>query len=193
MKLKNTYFVLRHGQTFYQISEDKLVYPWPEKEPILLTKEGEKQIEKAAKRLKKVKIDFIYASDANRTRHSAGIIKKNLSSRKKIVFDKRLRDINLGVFGGKPREKFFDKFPKFSEKLFYSKPRCGDSWTDCQKRLEDFLREIDKKHKNKNILIISHGDPLWLLEGLVKGINNKDLMKKKKKLFLKTGGSKKLN
>ncbi|KKP93839.1 MAG: hypothetical protein US98_C0034G0009 [Parcubacteria group bacterium GW2011_GWC1_38_6] len=192
MRLKNHYLVLRHGQTFYQISEKKLAYPWPEKKPILLTKEGEKQIEEAAKRLKKASIDFIYASDANRTRHSAGIIKKIIKFKKRIIFDKRLRDINLGVFGGKSREKFFDSFPKFSEALFCNKPKRGESWTDCRERLENFLEDIDKKYKNKNILIISHGDPIWLLEGLVKGINDKELIARKKKIFLKTGRFKKL-
>jgi broad specificity phosphatase PhoE len=26
----------------------------------------------------------------------------------------------------------------------------------------NFLKEIDKKYKNKKILIVSHGDSLWL-------------------------------
>ena len=192
MKLKNTYFILRHGQTFYQISKRKLAYPWPEKSPILLTEEGKKQVEKSARKLEKESIDFVYASDAYRTRHTAGIIEKNLKLKSKIVFDKRLRDIDLGVFGGKSREKFFDSFPRFSEKLFYKRPKGGESWTDCQERMVDFIGKTDKKHKNKNILIISHGDPLWLLEGAVEGMSNEDLVARKKKLFLQTGNFKKI-
>jgi len=47
MKLKNKYFLLRHGQTVYQKDEDKkyFLYPSPENPPIELTEEGKKQIE----------------------------------------------------------------------------------------------------------------------------------------------------
>lgn len=193
MKLKNKYIILRHGQTTYQIKKKKLAYPWPEKSPIILTDKGIKQVELSAKKLKKEKIDLVYSSDVYRTKYTAGIIMENLKVKGRVIFDKRLRDVNLGVFRGKPREQFFDIFPKFSEKWFYEKPKGGESWTDCQERVVSFLKEIDKKRKNKIILIVSHGDPLWLLEGAVKGLSNKDLVARKKKSFLKTGSFKKLN
>lgn len=34
----------------------------------------------------------------------------------------------------------------------------------------DFLNEVEKKYQNKNILIISHADPLWFLAGIIKGL-----------------------
>ncbi|MBI2626429.1 MAG: class I tRNA ligase family protein, partial [Candidatus Nealsonbacteria bacterium] len=47
---------------------------------------------------------------------------------------------------------------------------------------------IDQKRKNKNILIISHCDPLWLLEGAAKGLSDKELLKiKLAKKDIKTG------
>ena len=43
--------------------------------------------------------------------------------------------------------------------------------------MKDFIRSVDKKHTNKNILIVSHGDPLWLLEkAVVNGLNNQELL-----------------
>jgi broad specificity phosphatase PhoE len=39
-----------------------------------------------------------------------------------------------------------------------------------KKRLLDFLDDVEKKYKGKNILIISHGDPLWFLAGIIRGL-----------------------
>ena len=78
MKLKNRYFLLRHGQTIYQVKKRKMIYPWPEINPIKLTKKGEKQIKKVAKILKNKKIDLIYSSDIYRTKQTARIVAKEL-------------------------------------------------------------------------------------------------------------------
>ena len=41
----------------------------------------------------------------------------------------------------------------------------------------NFILELEKKHKNKNILIIGHGYPLWILEGASRGLDDKDIVK----------------
>ena len=53
------------------------------------------------------------------------------------------------------------------------------------------IESIEKKYQNKNILIVSHGDPLWLLEGLMKGLNNEEMLGSRKKM-IKKGELKKL-
>lgn len=168
----NQYYILRHGQTTHQLKNKKTIYPWPEKKPILLTKLGEKQIKKAAKELKKKKIDLIYSSDITRTRQTAEIVAQEIGV--KIIFDKTLRDFNLGVYRGKSKEKYHKDIPPTER--FEKKPAQGESWNDCRKRMLDFLVKIDKKHQGKNILIVSHGDPLWLLSGAVKGLSNQELL-----------------
>jgi len=69
----------------------------------------------------------------------------------------------------------------------------GESWNDIGKRMLKSLKEIDKKYKNENILIVSHADPLWLLQGIVNGISEKNLLKNRKKLYPKNGEVKMLN
>ena len=39
------------------------------------------------------------------------------------------------------------------------------------------LKKIDKKYKGKKILIVSHGNPLWMLESAVKNWNHAKLLK----------------
>ena len=175
MKLKNRYFILRHGETIYQTRKKEFVYLWPEIIPVRLTKKGERQIKKSAKLLKTKGIDIIYSSDTFRTRQTAGIAAKALGL--KVIFDPRLRDINLGIYHGGKKKEFYRDFPRTSKKRFSQKPKGGESWNDLKRRMKDFIRSVDKKHINKNILIISHGDPLWLLENaVVKGLNNQELL-----------------
>jgi len=169
-KLNNQYFILRHGQTIHQTKNIKFIYNWPDNPPVKLTEKGEKQIKEVAEKLKKNKIDLIYSSDIYRTRQTAGIVTKRLGL--KVNFDKRLRDINLGIYHGRPKKEFYQDFPN---------------------REERFIKDIDKKYKNKNILIISHGDPLWLLGGWAKGLTNKELLRREEKTtFPEVGEFKKL-
>ena len=57
-----------------------------------------------------------------------------------------------------------------------ARPKKGENWIDVRKRLLNFLRDIEKKYKSKRILIISHGDPLWLFEGIIKRKTNQELL-----------------
>jgi len=189
-KLNNQYFILRHGQTIHQAKKKPQIYSWPDKPPIKLTQKGINQIRRVAKKLKKENINLIYSSDIYRTRQTAGIVAKKLGL--KINFDKRLRDINLGIYHGRPKKEFYQDFPNREER-FYKRPPKGESWSDCRKRIIDLIKDIDKKYKNKNILIISHGDPLWLLGGWAKGLTNKELLRREEKTtFPEVGEFKKL-
>jgi len=171
MKLKNIYFLLRHGQTPYQQNKERIIYPWPEPSPILLTEKGRKEIERAAEELKKEKIDLVFASPLPRTRESAEIVAKELGL--DIVFDERLREIDLGIYKGKPKEQYIKEFLE-KEGSFYRKPSGGESWNEVKERVKSFLEELEEKYKDKRILIISHGNPLVFLEGIMRGLSDKD-------------------
>jgi len=188
----NKYYILRHGRNHYQVEYSDWTYTWPEKKPILLNQEGKNQVIKAAKELKKKGIDVIYFSDMNRTRQTAEIANKYLGA--EIIMDKRLRDVNLGVYHGVKKKEFFKLFPKTMDNFYGRKPEGGENWGEVRKRMMDFLNDIDKKHKNKTILLIGHGDPLWLLEGVFKGWSDGKLLKiKLEKRDIKTGEWRKLD
>ncbi len=176
----NSYFFLRHGETPFQSKKEKVIYPWPEPEPIHLTEEGRKKVEKAGEELRNKNIDLIFSSDITRTRETAEIIKGKLGLEAK--FDKRLREIDSGVFRGGIIKKYYDFLGK--DKINKKPPR-GESKKECQKRLFDFLKEIDSQSKAKKILIISHADPLWLLRGAMMNLDDKELLKKEKEFHQK--------
>lgn len=186
MKLRNKYYILRHGETIYQTEKKEWIYPKTDSQRVKLTKNGQKQIKRAARKLKEKMINLIFSSDFFRARQTAKIVAAELGI-KKIYFNKQLRDINLGVYRGKTKDEFYKDFPQYSKKWFTKSPRGGESRLECQKRMADFLRKIDKKYQGKTILIISHGDPLWLLEGYIKNWSIAKLIKERKDNFIKVG------
>lgn len=193
MKLRNQYFILRHGDTTYQIKKERFVYPaLPQNMKIRLSDKGKKQIKIVAKRLKKEAIDLIFSSDFLRTKKTARIVVKEINI-KKVNFDKRLRDINLGVYHGKQKTDYYRDFPIIdSKKRFNIKPKEGESWNDVKKRLLNFLKEVENKYQGKKILIVSHGDPLWLFEGTVKGRPRRKMISDRKNNYIQKGELRKI-
>jgi isoleucyl-tRNA synthetase len=172
---KNSYFVLRHGESLR--NQKDISACWPEKKRFPLTKKGEQEVRIVAEKLKDKKIDFIFSSDLLRTKQTAEIVGKKLGL--KIKFEKRLREVNVGILNGKPIKetgKFWGKERKLSPLEYYKKrfqiaPPKGENYTDIEKRLSNFIKEMEKKYQGKNILIVSHQRPITLLEKIIYGYN----------------------
>ncbi len=172
--MNNNYYILRHGQTIHQTVKRGIIYNWPDDDPPCnLTDVGRKQVEKSAKALKSKSIDLIFSSDILRTRQTSEIVSKVLGLN--VNYDKRLREINWGIYGGKSalRAWLYYKNPKSK---FKKAPPEGESWSDVRKRMVNVIEDLEKKYKGKIILIVSHGDPLWLLEGWFRGLNDNQLL-----------------
>lgn len=166
-EVKNNYFILRHGHTKYTAELRETIYPQAAHFELGITEKGKQDIEKLIPALKQKNIDIIISSDYLRTRITSRIVAESLDL--KINFDKRLRDVNLGIYRGRKKHEFYNALS--AEEMFFKGPKGGESWLDCVKRLEEVIKDLEKRYKDKNILIVSHGDPLWLLE---KGIANKN-------------------
>ena len=162
---KNNYYILRHGHSKRQIKN--LANCWPEKDLYPLTKKGEKQIEESAKKLKRKKIDIIFSSDLQRTKQTAKIVSKETKA--KIIFDKKLREYNVGIFNGKDPKLAWEHLNK-SKNVILTKLPKGESLMELRKRMYAFLKGVDEKYQNKNILIVSHELPLTIFKGTLKGL-----------------------
>ena len=166
-KVHNNYFILRHGHTAYTADLTDIIYPTSTQFELGITGQGKEDVRRLIPFLKEKEINLIFASDFLRTQITSKIVAEGLNL--KVISDKRLRDVNLGVYEGRKKKEYYDKItPRV---MFKKGVERGESWIDCVNRVESFIRDIEKKHQNKNILIVSHGDPLWLLE---KGIAQKD-------------------
>lgn len=170
--MKNTYYLLRHGESLKNIRSFQS--SWPEKKRVPLTEKGVAEAKRAAKEIKKNKIDLIFSSDLLRTRQTAEIVARELGMGFKT--DKRLREVGLGVFNGmalKDYASFWRKEKKQTPYQYYKRryeiraPK-GENYKDIEKRLGSFVREMEKKYKGKSILIVSHSRPLTLLEKIMR-------------------------
>ena len=172
-KSGNKYFLIRHG-----LAETNVLgvsNSWPEKKLYHLVEKGRKQVELAANKLKKENIDMIISSDMLRAKETTAILADRLGV-KNIIYDERLRDLNVGELNGKSTSEHDRLFKNTEEKFTKSFPG-GESRNDLKKRMTDFIQDIDKKYQNKNILIVGHGDPLWILEAISNNLSNKQLLK----------------
>ncbi|MEK7573956.1 MAG: class I tRNA ligase family protein, partial [Patescibacteria group bacterium] len=170
----NRYFILRHGEAYSNRKE--ILSCWPEKEKIQLTDEGKKQIEKITGTLKKKNIQLIFASDLSRTKETAEIVSQEIKIPVKL--DERLREYNIGKFNGESVGNFSEFI---GEEINFSKtPEGGENLNDIRKRMMDFILDLERKYQNKNILIVSHGYPLWILEGSAQGFNEEQIIKIKR-------------
>lgn len=161
---KNNYFILRHGESLRQIK--KVSCCWPEKLKIPLTKRGIEEVEASAKFLKSQKIDLIFSSDLLRTKETSKIVAKETGA--KIIFDKRLREYNVGIFNGKLPNLTWDYLNESGNIIFKKMPK-GERLLDIQKRMYGFLENINRKYEGKNILIVSHELPLTILQETLVG------------------------
>jgi isoleucyl-tRNA synthetase len=173
---RNNYWAVRHGQ-----SENitKAIID-SGNQHCKLTVLGRKEIAKIAKTIKSKKIDMIFASDLERTKESAEIIAKELGI-KTVVFDDRLREIDLGPLSGKPRDEYFKQFPSYEERFAKRPDEHSESLRDVRTRAWDFLKDIEKKYEGKNILIVSHQYTIWMLAEITNGWSEEKAIEEKLK------------
>lgn len=185
----NKFLIVRHGRAVS--NHEDFLSCWPENKTkeVHLIPIGIEQVKKTAEKLKKQKIDLIFASDLLRTRQTAEIIAEKLNL--KVTLDERLREVNFGILNGQPIKAYADLFPDRLTK-FKTKPEGGENHTEIKKRMINFLLEINKKYENKKILIVSHGDPLWILAGAAEGMNNEEIVANREKIYLNNGDFKTL-
>jgi isoleucyl-tRNA synthetase len=167
---KNRYFIFRHGHSGRQMK--KIASCWPEADPLPLTELGKKQVLASAKKLSKDKVDVIISSDILRTKETAAIISKATGA--KIVYDKRLRELNVGEFNGGDPKKFWD-YLATQKNRFSAKPAKGESLISLRRRVYDFMKEIDKKYERKTIVLVSHEMPLTMMEWTTKGMGLEEI------------------
>lgn len=146
-----------------------------------LTKIGIKQAHHLAEVMKQnnITIDKIYISPLKRTRQTAQIVAeaKNLEVEEMPLLIER----DFGVMSGKyveDIEKLCSPDIIKTEKIIYflNAPQ-SESFIDNLARAHKVLEEIENKHTNKNILLVTHGDTGKMIYAAYYKLNWKDVLK----------------
>jgi 2,3-bisphosphoglycerate-dependent phosphoglycerate mutase len=150
---------MRHGQAENNVSRT-LVGRHIESH---LTEQGRQQVIDAAKQLKSIPIDKIYASPVIRTMETAQIVCENLGMEYEI--DERLYEIELGKLVGMNYEevttKYGDLFLRFYAEHDPVLVRFGvEPFAAVKQRVKSLLDDALKNHEDSNVLLITHLDPI---------------------------------
>ncbi|MCX6754069.1 MAG: class I tRNA ligase family protein, partial [Candidatus Nomurabacteria bacterium] len=165
-KSGNKYFMMRHGET--ECNVKGLISDTVNNEDNL-TELGRSQAEKAGEGLKNENIDVIITSPFVRTKETAEILAKTIGfDKEKIIFDDRLHEMSVPMYEGKKWLEYHNDFPKTVEN-FYKAPVGNESYEKVRRRSMSFLYDVEKNYSGKNVLIITHGSPVWLMYA---GVNN---------------------
>ncbi len=166
---KNRFILVRHGES--QANTKDLIAN-NEFEPSSiktdLTVKGIKQAQVVADKLVDYNVDIVYTSPYLRTKHTAELIAKTCNS--ELMEDTRLRELNCGIFNGKKVKEYHAYFT-FEKDRFKDAPPEAESLKDVRIRMYDFIKEINQKYQNKTIVIVSHGDPLQMMEAILNNLN----------------------
>ena len=150
---------MRHGQADNNVNRI-LVGRYIESH---LTEYGKQQVADTSKYLKNVPIEKVYVSPVTRTVETAKIVCKLLGMNYEI--DERLYEIELGKLVGMHFEEIIHKhgnlFLKFYNEDDAMLARYGvESFASVKSRIKHLLDEIIKIQQDKNVLLITHLDPI---------------------------------
>ncbi|MEK7641930.1 MAG: class I tRNA ligase family protein [Patescibacteria group bacterium] len=158
-KTRNEYFIMRHGEAENNV--EGILNSDPSKQ-YHLTQKGKDQVSESTRSLKG-KIDLIYVSPLLRARETAEIAAQAAGlSVEAIISDDRLIEMGMGELEGQHTDEFTRLFPTGAE-YFNHSVKGVETRMETKRRVGAFLKDIDKKHEGKRILIVSHDTPLWMI------------------------------
>ena len=131
-------------------------------EGVPLTKTGIQQAEQISEYLKPLDISAIYSSPIERAKHTAEIVTKN--SAIDVELDERLTEIDMGKFTRMNYDDMFAKYGNIFLKFYENDPVIAEheveTFPNVQKRILDMVDHVIKKHKNENVILVTHMDPI---------------------------------
>ena len=146
-------------------------------EGVHLTKAGIEQAESIAKYLKSLDISAIYSSPIERASHTAEIVAKNNSLDYEL--DDRITEIEMGKFTRMNYDDMFAKYGNIFLKFYENDPVIAEheveTFLEVQRRILDMVTDVVKKHKNENVILVTHMDPIKSMLSIVMDLKPKTL------------------
>jgi broad specificity phosphatase PhoE len=155
------FFLIRHGQS--EASIKKIIAGHSD---IPLTKLGKEQANALGQYLLEsgIKFDAVYSSDIVRASDTATIMRDKLGI-KEIIYDKRLREHDAGIFTGRKGSSLTKEEKEFLENTMVDlnlRVPGGETNKEMTLRIEEAFNEIVTNNpEDSTILLIGHGGTLY--------------------------------
>ena len=169
--LKNTYFVARHGKSLANEQEIILSDPAHGTTDFGLTEEGKEQARLSAEAAKKQGVldssALIISSDFTRARETAEIIAGILGV-SEVALSPKLRERYFGNWERTHNSNYQKVWDKDQHDSSHTEESV-ESVDDVLGRTTELILEIEQKYQGKNIVLVSHGDALQILQTAFEG------------------------
>ena len=187
-KSGNRYLVMRHGEAESN-AQGMVSSKVNTNSAYGLTEDGRMSATASGEKLKGENIDIIITSPFLRTKETAEIVAGVLGfDTQKIIVDERIKEIDTGVFDGKPISEYRGHFSSVLEK-FTKRPDDGENLLDVKRRAMSLMEELENKYEGKTILLVTHEYPTWMLSAGVRGATPRESaeLRGDKEDFVSTG------
>lgn len=149
---------LRHGQ-----AQNNTARVLAGRRPgVSLTTTGIKQAHDIGKFLKSFDISHIYTSPIERAKKTADIVGEHIELPPTI--DERLYELEMGKFSGMEYDKLFARHGNVFLKFYQGDSTIAENGVETfdqvKKRVMDLVDFICKSHPQKNVLLVTHMDPI---------------------------------
>jgi broad specificity phosphatase PhoE len=153
-------YLIRHGETEWNI-----IGRWQGILDAPLNEIGQEQARKLAAYLGKEKIEAIYTSDLSRAADTAQVLAHALKL--SPIVDKRLRELDIGVFQGLTKPEILQKYPQefeaFTAHPFDYRIPQGESRQQLQERMLEAWQDLISREGVHEIAIVTHGGAIKML------------------------------
>jgi isoleucyl-tRNA synthetase len=176
-----TFVFLRHGESEHNLlnlcgtHEDRPGHTYH------LTEAGKRAVTKTATQFSKGSFDIIVASPLVRAQETAAIVSEVTGA--PIITESDLCDWNVGVFYARPVSEHH-AFYATKDERFTRAPEGAETLTEVQQRMTRAVARIAEAYKGKRVVVVSHGDPLFVLKAVLEGVLSNEIWKLP---YVKTG------
>lgn len=151
---------MRHGQSQANV-EHKIISSVSSAEDAYdLTDQGRQQVGEAGQRTVLTSATVIYASDYARARETAEIMQRALKA-SAIHLSARLRERNFGDWEGTSTDNYQLVWEQDATEMHAN---CVETPGEVLERTLGLILALEKQYSDRDILLVSHGDTLQILQ-----------------------------
>ena len=189
-RLANRYFIMRHGQSLANLQQVIVSHPQNGVDAYGLSEQGMIQVRESVQSSPELDSSLlIVSSDFRRARESAEIVRELLGSTNSLLFDQRLRERNFGEWELTPDSAY--PLVWAGDEINPDNDEKGvESPNQVMARVTALVCEYEEKISGVTMLLISHGDPLQILQT---AFSKQDASEHRRQLHLETAEIRELN
>lgn len=158
--MKTRVYLVRHGDVY---NPDQILYG--RIAGFRLSAIGRSQAKTLGMFLSKKPVHTVFASPLKRTRQTASYIRAHHAAAP-FVIDKRLIEVHTPLQGESMPKLENDGWNFYQEKYF---SMGGERLEDIAQRMNSFFSEIVPRFEGREIVVVSHGDPIMLTAAIHTG------------------------